>query len=228
VHSDDDSATTAFREPGELPIPFTEALAEWAPVARDLLIETAKVFGSLITQAEVASKVQSETGIRAGRPVRLWINDLLAAVTRLRGEGEPLLASLCVRLDESVGDAYLHVVEVAGREKPEDPERDAAVARFDCYAFAGAAMPPGARPILAPRVAERRAAAARAQSPRKAAKPKAAPKAKAEPRAKAEPKPRAAAKPKPAKAADREEPKPRLCPTCFTALPATGHCGYCD
>ncbi len=225
---DDDSTTTAFREPGEIPIPFTEALDAWAPVARDLLVETATVFGSLITQAEVASKVQSETGIRAGRPVRLWIDDLLAAVTRLRGDGEPLLASLCVRLDESVGDTYLHVLDVAGRPKPEDPDRDAAVARFDCYVFAGAAMPPGARPVLAPRVAERRAARkpVRAKTPRKAAAPKAAKPTSGKP--KAEPKPKAAPKPKPAKAADREEPKPRLCPSCFTALPATGHCGYCD
>ncbi|GEE00338.1 hypothetical protein nbrc107696_07840 [Gordonia spumicola] len=222
--SDDAAGTTAFREPGEYPIPFADALDAWAPVARDFLIETARVYGSLLTQAELASKVQSETGIRAGRPVRLWIDDLLAAVTRLRTDDEPLLASLCVRLDESVGDAYLHVLDVAGRATPEDPDRDAAVARFDCYVFAGAAMPPGAKPVLAPCVAERRAARkpARATTPRKTAAPK------------GEPKPKAAAKPKAAKPAKQAKPlapedrPPRLCPTCFTALPATGRCGYCD
>jgi hypothetical protein len=36
------------------------------------------------------------------------------------------------------------------------------------------------------------------------------------------------AKPRPRPAAKRAEPMLAVCPRCFTALPATGVCGYCD
>lgn len=37
-----------------------------------------------------------------------------------------------------------------------------------------------------------------------------------------------AAKPKPKPAAKKAEPVLQVCPRCFTALPATGVCDYCD
>ncbi|EGD53492.1 hypothetical protein [Gordonia neofelifaecis] len=225
MHSDDDTTLPAWREPGELPVPFADAIEEWAVAARAVLIETARVYGALITQAELASKVQSDTGIRAGGPVRLWIDELLAAVTRSRTADEPLLASLCVRLDQSVGDAYLRVLEIAGRPKPDDEDMDAATARFACYEFFGATIPAFARPTLAPRVAERRAArrpARPAKAPKspKAAKSTAKSAASGAP-AKPKPKTKPKAAPKP------EEPKPKLCPNCFTVLSTSGECGFC-
>lgn len=213
-----------------MPVPFDEALEQWAAAAREILIETARSYGSFLTQAELASTVQTETGIRAGVPVRHWIDELLAAVTRSRGEGEPLLAALCVRLDQSVGDAYPKVLEVAGLPAVADPDLDAARQRFACYQFFGAVLPAGARPTLTPRVAEKRAARKPAR-PARTARPKTAAPGKSAASAEAKP---AAAKPKTAKpkvtkpkAAPAEEAKPKLCPTCFTVLPANGVCGYC-
>lgn len=221
---DDESSISAWQTAGEMPVPFSDALAEWTVAARAFLIETARAYGAFVTQAELASKVQSDTGIRAGSPVRMWIDDLLAAVTRSRGEGEPLLAALCVRLDQSVGEAYLNVLDVAGLPTPDDADVDAAHQRFACYQYFGAVVPPHARATLTPRVAEKRAA----RRPAKAAKPKAAPKPKtsASPKS-ATPKaakPKAASKPK---AEPKEEPKPKLCPNCFTVLSTSGECGFC-
>ncbi len=216
-----------------MPVPYADALDEWAVAARDVLIEIAGVYGMFITQAELALRVQNDSGVRAGKPVRLWIDDLLLAVTRNQNDDEPLLASLCVRLDQSVGEVYLKLVEAAGRSRLDDVEVDAAHQRFACYQRYGAAVPAGARPTLTPRVSEKRAA----RRPAKQTKPKAAPKprTKSAPTAKADsaagaPSATRAAKPKAApvpKAAPKEEPKPKLCPTCFTVLPANGECGYC-
>ncbi|WP_062391360.1 hypothetical protein [Gordonia phthalatica] len=227
---DDDSSISAKRVSSDLPVPFSDALDEWAVVARDVLIEIAGVYGMFITQAELALRVQNDSGVRAGQPVRLWIDDLLLAVTRDQKDDEPLLASLCVRLDQSVGDVYSKIVESAGRTRLDDVEVDAAHQRFACYQRYGATVPAGARPSLTPRVSEKRAA----HKPAKQTKPKAAPKPRTASASKSvadgsastpkAAKPRKAAKPKPE---PKEEPKPKLCPTCFTVLPATGVCGYC-
>lgn len=230
MHSDD-SSITAFRAVGETPVPFSDALDEWATAAREVLIETARAYGAFITQAELASKVQTDTGIRAGGPVRLWIDDLLAAVTRARGEDEPLLAALCVRLDQSVGDAYLTVLDVAGLAKPDDADADAAHRRFACYQYFGARIPAGARATLTPRVAEKRAAI----RPAKAAKTPRTPKPKTAraastgtTAASASKPPKAAAKPKTKpKPEPVPEEKPKLCPTCYTVLSTSGVCGFC-
>ncbi|MGB6247450.1 hypothetical protein [Gordonia sp. (in: high G+C Gram-positive bacteria)] len=221
----DEKSIPAWREADELPVPFDEALEAWAAAARTILIQTARSYGAFLTQAELAFQVQRDTGITAGSPVRLWIDELLTAVTRARAVDEPLLAALCVRLDQSVGDAYLRVLESVGRAEPDDVEMDAATARFQCYQFFGAAVPAGARPTLAPRVAEKRST--RRPAPRKTAKTPASAKSKAASPAKADgpAKPKAAAKPKPKPKA--EEPKPKLCPNCFTVLSTSGECGFC-
>lgn len=222
MHPDEDTSLRAWRERSEIPVPFDDAIEAWATVAREVLIETAGIYGALITQAELGSKVQSETGIRAGGAVRLWIDQLLTAVTRGQAEGEPLLASLCVRLDQSVGDTYLRVLEVVGRGKPDDVDMDAATVRFACYQSFGADIPQFARPTLAARVAEKRAIRPSA-APRSAAQPKGPKPVKAAKVPKAT-KPKASAKPK---KVEPEEPKPKLCPTCYTVLSTSGVCGFC-
>lgn len=231
MHSDDDSSISAWQTVSELPVPFTDALDAWAAAARDVLIETAQAYGAFITQAELASKVQTDTGIRAGSPVRLWIDSLLAAVTRARGEDEPLLAALCVRLDQSVGEAYPKVLEVAGLPNVDDVDAEAAHMRFRCYQHFGAVIPAGAKAMLTPRVAEKRAAqrparVAKATTPRAKATPKAA-SSSATPKVTKPTKPtKPKAAPKP-KAEPKEEPKPKLCPNCYTVLSTSGVCGYC-
>ncbi|MGB3304156.1 hypothetical protein [Gordonia sp. (in: high G+C Gram-positive bacteria)] len=225
----DDTILPAWREPSEIPVPFDEAIGEWAQVAREVLIETAGIYGALITQAELGSKVQSETGIRAGGAVRLWVDHLLVAVTRAQSDGEPLLASLCVRLDQSVGETYLNVLADSGRSKPEDADMDAAIARFACYQSFGADIPEFARPTLAARVAEKRSKRP-SSPPRKTAQTKGTKPTKAS-AAKAAKPPRAsaakAAAPKAKPKAQQEEPKPKLCPTCYTVLSTSGVCGFC-
>ncbi|KJR08551.1 hypothetical protein ACE11G_16615 [Gordonia sp. PS3] len=229
MHSDDDTRVPAWRVAGEIPVPFSDALAAWAVAAREALIETARVYGSLITQAELGFQVQSQTGIKAGAPVRKWIADLLGAVTEGQDDGEPLLASLCVLLDQTAGDAYAHALGVAGRSVPADLDSDAAHVRFRCYEFFGATIPAGARPTLAPRVAEKRAARGPARPPKAAKSPAKAAKSAApgtKPAAAAEPKPKKA-KAKPKADPKPEEPKPKLCPNCFTVLSTSGECGFC-
>ncbi|MDF0530450.1 hypothetical protein P0W64_13200 [Tsukamurella sp. 8F] len=233
---DEHTNITAWRADTEFPVDFSDALSRWTAAAHAVLAETAKLYGAFITQAELAARVQADTGIKAGGPVRLWIDDLLGGVTLACAEaGEPPLAALCVRLDQSVGDAYVHVLEVAGLPKPDDLDTHAAFARFQCYEHFGAAIPAGAGPVLTPRVAEKRASQrpGRAPKPAKAAPSRRVVKAKAP----AVPKTaesvgsaraKAASGSARAKAARPEEPKPKLCPNCFTVLSTTGVCGFCS
>lgn len=221
--SPDDAPISAWRLSDEHPVAFHEALEVWTSAAHDVLAEAARRYGAFVTQAELAARIQADTGIKAGGPVRTWIDDLLAGVTELCHEaGEPPLAAMCVRLDQSVGDAYVQVLQVAGLPRPDDLDMHAAVARFQCYQHFGAALPEGAGPELTPGVAERRRGRATAKVPTgpKTARPRAAARA-ATPRT-TTPK---AAKPK---AQAKPEPRPpKLCPNCFTELSARGTCGYC-
>jgi hypothetical protein len=80
--------------------------------------------------------------------------------------GEPLLTSLVVRADGTIGDGYaIPAVEREGKV-PDDLEQHAANERLRCYRHFGAPMPPdGGRPQLTRQVAERREYARR-QAPR--------------------------------------------------------------
>src|SRR6476660_8764291 len=88
-----------------------ESRAAWAQSAREELIETAKRYHEVITQKELAVAVQQRSGIRTTRPAHYWIGEVLASVTRECVErDEPLLSSLCVNADGSVGEGYATAV----------------------------------------------------------------------------------------------------------------------
>ncbi|SDI00367.1 hypothetical protein [Agrococcus jejuensis] len=149
----------------------SDALRQWTPAARDVLVETAGVYGAWVTEQEVGHRVQSATGITTKQPADEWVGALLArvaadAVTR----DEPRLASLCVRADLSVGD---HAGSAPG-EGVQARELQAAQDRLECYRAFGATLPEdGGQPQLTPRRSVARAAApakrvARERTPRPA------------------------------------------------------------
>lgn len=127
----------------------SDALRAWTPAAREVLRETASVYGAWVTEEELGRRVQAETGVTTKQPADEWVGALLArvaadAVTR----EEPRLASLCVRADLSVGDHAGSAPGVGVHAR----ERQAAQDRLDCYRAFGATLPDdGGQPQLTPR-----------------------------------------------------------------------------
>ena len=175
-----------------------------------MLLEAAGRYRATVTYLKLSTAVQQATGITTTQVVGHWISDVLGRVTDdCQSRGEPLLSSLCVSAQGSVGQGYADAVERARGTRPGDPDDHAAHERLDCYRHWHATGLPsdGGTPLRTahfavakkPRAAS---AAPRATTPRKTTK--------------------APAKPK-------VEPKPvALCPTCYTQLPASGVCDYCD
>lgn len=137
-----------------------EAHAAWATSAHEALREVAARYHGLVTQKELAGLVQMSSGIRTRQQMHYWIGDVLARVARAcASEGEPLLSSLCVNADGSVGDSYADVVtELRGKKEiVGDPDDHAAHERFECHRHFGAEMPDdGGRSALVPKYAEAR------------------------------------------------------------------------
>ena len=167
------------------------ARAAWADAARDVLLETATHYHRVITSKELAAAVMTRSQIHTKRPSHYWIGDVLGRVSADCSErDEPLLSSLCVNSEGSVGAGYGPTVVSARGSLPGDADDHAARERLACYREFGAELPAGGGSwALTPRLSasrsrERRAAAA--------------------------------------------EKMPPLCPSCHTAVPATGFCDYCD
>lgn len=187
----------------------------WAEAARPVLLEAAGRYRALVTYMQLSAAVQKATGITTSQPPAKWIGDVLALVTvDSQSRGEPLLSSLCVTVQGSVGDAYADAVEHARGERPDDPDGHAADERLACYRHWDAAGLPrdGGTPLRtahftpARRTTSSKPAAARATTPRKTPARKSS----------------AASAPAP-------EAKPiQLCPRCFTQVPPSGVCDYCD
>lgn len=141
-------------EPRDLTL--EEAEEAWTPVAHQILAEVAGKYHGLIHYAELADRVQQESGIRTRRQVRGWIGPVLARVAqRNHDAGEPALTALVVhKVDGTVGNGYDVVLSLAGADPIEDPvarEKHAAEARLECYRWAGAELPEGGgRPALSP------------------------------------------------------------------------------
>lgn len=191
------------------------ARAAWAEAARDLLIEKAGSYRALVTLKQLSTGVQERSGITTTAPMHTWLADVLARVAaECQARDEPLLSSLCVSMQGSVGQAYADVVEQVRGERPEDPDEHAASERLECYRHWEAVGLPrdGGTPLRTAHFTPvKRAAAsrpaARATTPRKAAATRRTPAA--------------------AMAAPVEKPL-NLCSRCFTEMPATGVCDYCD
>ena len=87
-----------------------------------------------MTWKQLSTAVQKSTGITTTQPVAQWIGDVLARVTdECQSRGEPLLSSLCVSVQGSVGEQYADVVERVRGEPLEDPDEHASEERLSCY-----------------------------------------------------------------------------------------------
>ena len=148
------------------------ARTAWASSAREVLLETARTYNAVITSKELAAVVMSRSKIHTKRPSHYWISDVLARVSADCAErGEPLLSSLCVNAEGSVGASYGPTVVSARGSIDGDADDHAARERLECYREFGADMPAGGGSwALTPRLSasrsrERRAAAAEKMPP---------------------------------------------------------------
>jgi ribosomal protein L32 len=148
------------------------ARAAWAVAAKEVLAETARSYHSVITTKELAAKAMSRSNVHTTRPIHYWIGDVLARVAAdCAAKEEPLLSSLCVNAEGSVGKSYEGSVVAALGSQAGDPDDHASHERLECYRFFGADMPKGGGVrALTPRLSasrsrERRARAAEKMPP---------------------------------------------------------------
>ena len=177
-----------------------------------MLVEAAGRYRALVTYKQLAAAVQEATGITTTQLMHQWIGDVLARVTdECQSRGEPLLSSLCVTVQGSVGQGYADAVERARGTRPADPDDHAAHERLSCYRHWDATGLPrdGGTALRTAHFTPVRKSTSRQSAPR-AARPRSTPTRKAATPAKPEPRP------------------VQLCPRCFTQVPATGVCDYCD
>ncbi len=182
------------------------ARASWAEAARTELLEAASRYRATRTYSQLAATVQASTGITTTQLMGQWIGDVLGRVSdECQSRDEPLLSALCVSAQGSVGKGYAEAVERARGTRPSDPDDHAAHERLACYRHWDASGLPsdGGTPLRTAHFAVAGKATSKAAAPRTR---KAAPK----------------------KVAAPPPPPPRVCPRCYTAVPSTGVCDYCD
>jgi len=95
---------TTRREDDGTEVPWPEAVAAWAAAARPVLERAATQYNAFLTYQQLAEAVQDDTGITTGVPFRHWIGGVLGTVAAMEQPDEPILTSLVVRADGSVGD----------------------------------------------------------------------------------------------------------------------------
>jgi hypothetical protein len=103
-------------------------------------------------------------------PFRHWIGKVLGSVARdRRAPDEPMLTSLCVHADGTVGSGYGEAVLEREGATPSALDLHAAAERLACYRWFGATMPAdGGKPTLTKQLAAKRPSVARAmQAPRR-------------------------------------------------------------
>lgn len=176
-----------------------DAIRQWTPAARDVLIETAREYGGWITYQELSDRIQASTGITTDQLLAHWIGRVLGAVAAdAEQRGEPRLTSVCVTAERLIGDGYPGVPPGTDARTR---EQVAAEDRLECYRFFGATMPTdGGTPTVLARVPDRPARSDRPIRSRAAAPPKAAP---------------------------RAEMRETTCPHCFMVVPAAPTCRDC-
>jgi len=150
-------------------VDLAESRAAWAAAARDVLVETAQRYQSVLTQKQLATAVQHRSGITSTQPVHHWIGDVLLAVAQDNaGRDEPSLPSLCVDDRGRAGQRYTRVVKAMTGAVPDDADDHAAEERLRCYRHFGATDLPSnrGRAAVTPQVARARAAAVPAPADR--------------------------------------------------------------
>ena len=141
------------------PLELEAARAAWASSAREALLRTAGTYNAYLTYKDLAGEVQIRSGIRTKQLSHHWIGKVLGVVaSECHRLGEPLLSSLCVQQNGSVGAGYgASLVEIYGEPRPADLDLAAAEERLKCYRHFGATMPPdGGRAMLTPTLAATR------------------------------------------------------------------------
>jgi hypothetical protein len=142
-------------------------MAAWTQAARDALITVAGCYHDFITYTQLAEVVQAQSGIRTRSMLPNWIGKVLGAVAEdCHRRGEPPLSALCVRADQTVGEGYAYVSQLAGEDPPKDLDQHAAEGRLLCYRHFGAEVPrDGGTVALPPKVAEARRRIQRSTQP---------------------------------------------------------------
>lgn len=75
----------------------SDALTAWTPLAHTALLETARSYRAILTDEQLATTVQQQSGIIHDQPPHAWIDKLLDRVAaEARRRDEPPLAALCV------------------------------------------------------------------------------------------------------------------------------------
>jgi hypothetical protein len=109
-----------------------DALTAWTPAARAALLETAGRYHAVLAPADLATRVQADTGIATEQPFGDWIGRLLdrVAAETLRRD-EPPLAALCVVGADSdeAAEARLRCYRVHADDLPADGGSPARVSR---------------------------------------------------------------------------------------------------
>lgn len=145
-------------------VPFKEACARWAIAAYAVLADTATRYNDFITYKELAEKIQAMAGIRTNSQMHYWIGTRVLGEVALECQRrrEPALTALCVSRNQTVGQGYQYVLEIASEPIPDDLDQHAAVARLDCYRHFAAQLPEdGGVPTLPPQVMAARETSAR-------------------------------------------------------------------
>jgi hypothetical protein len=135
------------------PVEIQDAKAAWVPIARESLVRTAETYNAYVTYRDLAEEVQNKSGIRTNQLVHYWIGKVLGVVSNdCHRLNEPLLSSLCVHQDGSVGAGFgVALDETYGGPRPDDIDLAAAEERLKCYRHFGAQMPEdGGKPVLTP------------------------------------------------------------------------------
>lgn len=217
--------TGARRAADGAAVPFRDATVAWALAAHAELAETATGYGHFITVNELAERVQQTSGVVTDAPTRTWLDAILRKVARrCHNAGEPPLTALCVRQNQTVGDAYRYVLELAALPIPDDLELHAAYARWQCYQHFGAGMPADIGiPPLTPKVAARRRVPTTA-APDTARRTATVTRTAVDAPETAIPELGLAGIPE---AETESQTRNRMCDQCFIQLPASGTCQYC-
>jgi len=179
----------------------------WALAATQVLEQVAADYHGLISVAALGVAIQERTRIRTRAPARQWLGDVLFRVTSDCFERrQPNLSALVVGDAGFMPDWYADTVLHLRGAAVADPEQHAAEERLDCYRELAADLPAdGGVPALPPRT-QRPVRVSSGSSPR----------APREPRVST---PRRVA---------ATDVVPKICPTCFMAIPASGICDNCD
>ena len=143
-----------------------ETQVAWAGAAREVLLKTARSYGSLITQQKLATQIQDRTDLHTDRQIRHWLGAVLRRVAEdSAARDEPLLIALVVDARGSVGDLYAKTLLDLRGEEIDHVDDHAARERLACHEYFGANLPSGGGlATLAPQVA-----AARTRTRKKAA-----------------------------------------------------------